>query len=199
MVSVLEAKGNDSVEYRIEHFVQRDNLRLVLNPVKIGVLCVKTCATRTWILPQAIAHHGNQFYQRQPAGVLGDIVEKVMAASSIPGIFPAVFIDNIPYVDGAVFQSCPFVQLFAARQARRNCGAWEVQSDCGVSRYKQYGANARPDVPHQFFTHHSAGSGRLIMFVEPADLYQFGLSDVQKLDARGQSERPVIHLPKHCW
>lgn len=110
----------------------------------------------------------------------GDIVEKVMAASSIPGIFPAVFIDNIPYVDGGLSNNLP-VEPFADH--KHDVIAVHVNPIAPFSPTSNM-VQTLDRTFHISFLHtiRQAADG-CIMFVEPADLYQFGLFDVQKLNA----------------
>ena len=45
----------------------------------------------------------------------GDMIDVIIAASSIPVLFPPVFINNIPYVDGGLSNNLP-VEPFGDRK-----------------------------------------------------------------------------------
>jgi NTE family protein len=50
----------------------------------------------------------------------GDLIHPIIAASSIPALFPPTFIDGIPYVDGGVFNNLP-VEPFSNRREELVC------------------------------------------------------------------------------
>ena len=53
---------------------------------------------------------------RQTIFSKGDMIDALVAACSIPGIFPPVFMDNVPYVDGGLCNNLP-IEPFIDRKS----------------------------------------------------------------------------------
>jgi NTE family protein len=111
----------------------------------------------------------------------GDLIRAILASSSIPVIFPPVFIDNVPYVDGGISSNLPVEPLLrkytniigvhvnplSNYNPRRNSifsnleRALHFSIRGGVWRNKQY----------------------CTTFIEPTGLRDYGIFDIQKFDA----------------
>lgn len=108
----------------------------------------------------------------------GDVVEAALAASSIPAVFEPRMIGQTPYVDGGLCNNLP-VEPFEDR--KQEVIAVHVNP---VAPFDPKSTLARTidRAFHLSFLHTIRRSAQgCRMFIEPADLHQFGLFDVHKL------------------
>ncbi|HTQ63826.1 MAG TPA: patatin-like phospholipase family protein [Puia sp.] len=108
----------------------------------------------------------------------GEIIDKVIAACSIPIIFPLVLIDNIPYVDGGISNNLP-VEPFIGRLK-------EVVS-IYVNPLKLFSAHVNTvdimdrtlHLIHREMIERSAAG--CFAYIEPPELHSIGLFDIRKI------------------
>jgi NTE family protein len=110
----------------------------------------------------------------------GDIVDAVMAASSIPGLFPPIVIDAIPYVDGGLCNNLP-IEPFA--NFKQEVIAVHVNPIAPLSTGGSM-LQVLDRTFHLSFVHMIKQSAEgCHLFIEPPELHQFALFDIPKLDA----------------
>jgi NTE family protein len=108
----------------------------------------------------------------------GDIVEAILAASSIPGIFSPVMINGIPYVDGGLYSNLP-IEPFA--QNKKEVIAVHVNPIAPFDA-KSSVARTIDRAFHLSILHRvKAVEAECRLLIEPYELHQFGLFDVHKL------------------
>jgi NTE family protein len=108
----------------------------------------------------------------------GDLIEPVLAASTIPSIFPPVFIDDIPFVDGGLANNLPIEPLIDKRG----------EAICVyVNPIKEFNPKigimeAMDRSWHLSFrkTVNTSANG-CYMYIEPQPLDQFGMFDLHKM------------------
>jgi NTE family protein len=108
----------------------------------------------------------------------GNLVDAVLAASSIPAMFPPVMIENIPYVDGGLFNNLP-IEPFLYQK--------DTVIAVHVNPIAPYDAKVNTAklidrALHLSFvpTIQAAAKG-CHLFIEPSDLHAFGMFDAHKL------------------
>ena len=110
----------------------------------------------------------------------GNIVDAVLAASSIPGLFQPVFIDEVPYVDGGLYNNLP-VEPF--QDEKQNVIAVYVNPIAPFNKTSSM-AQTLDRSFHLSFAHTVRQSAEgCKMYIEPPELCQFGLFEVPKLAA----------------
>jgi NTE family protein len=116
---------------------------------------------------------------RQKIFAQGNVVDAVMAASSIPVLFPPTFIDDVPYVDGGLSNNLP-VEPFADQ--KHNVVSIYVNPlklfklDTGVLELMDRSL-------HLSFREMVSRSAKdCFMYIEPEDLHKFGLFDINKME-----------------
>ncbi len=115
---------------------------------------------------------------RQTVFDKGDIVEIITAASSIPILFPPVFIDGIPFVDGGLSNNLPIEPFINKRE--------EVIS-IYVNPIKLFRPEEKPMETADRTLHliHREMIGRAAtgcsLYIEPPELTAFGLFDIHKI------------------
>ena len=108
----------------------------------------------------------------------GNLVEAIMASSAIPAMFPPVFIEGIPYVDGGLYNNLPVEPL-------------EKQKKDAIAIYVNPLKPFKPEenvfevldrALHLSFRPmvNRSAEGCFLM-IEPGGLEQYGMFDVQKL------------------
>lgn len=108
----------------------------------------------------------------------GDIIDKVVAASSIPVLFPPVFIDGVAYVDGGLANNLP-IEPFGGKKD-------EIVSiyvnPTKVFNPKEGIIEILDRAVHLSFWKmvNNSASG-CFLYIEPEELNQFGLFDIHKL------------------
>ncbi len=108
----------------------------------------------------------------------GYIIDKVIAASSIPVLFPPVVIDNIPYVDGGMTNNLP-VEPFSNRKS-------EVVG-IYVNPIKPFNPKEGTmelldrSIHLSFLRIVRESSKGCYLIIEPEQLYNYGLFDIHKL------------------
>jgi len=108
----------------------------------------------------------------------GDIVDRVIASSSIPVLFPPVIINDIPYVDGGLTNNLP-IEPFLDRKS-------EIIS-VYVNPIKAFNPNEGTmemldrSIHLSFRKMVSSSSAGSFLYIEPTGLNNFGLFDVHKL------------------
>ncbi len=148
---------------------------------KIGVFMRKNLRhTRIEDLPIPLHVTATNFLDgTQHIFTQGDLVDSTLAASSIPAIFAPAIIDNIPLVDGGLYNNLP-VEPFAGR--KNEVIAIHVNP---IAPFDAKSSLVRTidRALHLSFTHTiqtSADGCR--WFIEPDDLGSFGLFDLHKLE-----------------
>lgn len=107
----------------------------------------------------------------------GNIIDAVIASSSIPVVFPATLINNIPYVDGAVSNNLP-VEPFADKKP-------EVIA-VYVDPIKPYNPKASVTETMDRAIHLSfrkivdSSAAGCYLHIEPTELHNFGLFEIHK-------------------
>lgn len=107
----------------------------------------------------------------------GNIIDAVVASSSIPVVFPAFLIDGIPYVDGAVSNNLP-VEPFANRKTE----VIAVYVD-PTKPFNPKGSMAETmdrAVHLSFRKLVDSSSAGCYMHIEPTELNKFGLFEIHK-------------------
>ena len=108
----------------------------------------------------------------------GDIVEIITAASSIPILFPPVFIDGIPFVDGGLSNNLP-IEPFINKK--------EQVISIYVNPIKLFRPEEKPmeTVDRTLHLIHREMIGRAAagcsLYIEPPELTAFGLFDIHKI------------------
>jgi NTE family protein len=108
----------------------------------------------------------------------GDIINALIAASSIPVLFPPVFIDDIPYVDGGLSNNLP-VEPFSSKK--------EEIIAVYVNPIKPFnpkeGTMEMMDrsIHLSFREMVSRSSEGCYLYIEPQELNKFGLFDMHKM------------------
>ena len=117
---------------------------------------------------------------RQQVFSSGDIVDAVLAACSIPGLFPPVFIDKVPYVDGGLCNNLP-VEPF--EDCKQEVIAVYVNPIAPFSASSSM-IQTLDRTFHLSFVHTVRRSAAgCLMYIEPPELHQFALFEVPKLSA----------------
>ncbi|HEY4967423.1 MAG TPA: patatin-like phospholipase family protein [Puia sp.] len=115
---------------------------------------------------------------RQTVFDKGDIVEIITAASSIPILFPPVFIEGIPFVDGGVSNNLPIEPFINKKD--------EVIS-IYVNPIKLFSPEEKPMELMDRTLHliHREMTGRAaegcFLYLEPSELKGFGLFDIPRI------------------
>ncbi len=107
----------------------------------------------------------------------GNIIDAVIASSSIPVVFPAFLIDGIPYVDGAVSNNLP-VEPFADRKSE----VIAVYVD-PTKPFNPKGSMAETmdrAIHLSFRKLVDSSSAGCYLHIEPTELNKFGLFDLHK-------------------
>lgn len=108
----------------------------------------------------------------------GNIVDAIIAASSIPILFPPVFIDGIPYVDGGCSNNLP-VEPFINKK--------NETISIYVNPIKPYNpkGTALELIDRTLHLMHREMIGRsasdCFLYIEPKELTKFGLFDINKI------------------
>lgn len=108
----------------------------------------------------------------------GDLIQPVLAACSIPAIFPAIVIDGVPYVDGGLSDNLP-TALFADRKqeviAVHVNPLATIAESSSIARIidRSWLLSTRGQILQ-------AAEG-CAMFIEPPGLAAFGMFDAHKL------------------
>ena len=109
----------------------------------------------------------------------GDIVEIITAASSIPILFPPIFIDGVPFVDGGLSNNLP-VEPFIDQK--------EQVISIYVNPIKIFSPEEKPMevmdrtlhlIHREMISRSAAGC---YLYIEPPELTKFGLFDIHKIE-----------------
>lgn len=108
----------------------------------------------------------------------GDIIDKVIAACSIPVLFPPVLINDIAYVDGGLSNNLP-VEPFGKKKDDIVC---VYVNPTKLFNPKEGMMEVLDRAIHLSFwkTVNSSAAG-CFLYIEPKELNQFGLFDIHKL------------------
>lgn len=110
----------------------------------------------------------------------GNLVDAIMASSAIPALFPPVFIDGIPYVDGGLYNNLPVEPLVS--QITEAVTVY-------VNPFKPFVADENilavlDRALHLMFRPMVNRSARdCFCFIEPSGLTEYGLFEVRQLRA----------------
>lgn len=108
----------------------------------------------------------------------GPLVPALLAASAVPVVFPAVLIDEVPYVDGGLSNNLP-IEPFADRRAEtiavyvNPLPPWTGRRRVAATIDRVFHLSFRPMVDR------SATGCRL--YIEPPELARFGMFDLRHL------------------
>lgn len=108
----------------------------------------------------------------------GDLIQAIEASSSIPVVFPPVFIGDIPYVDGGLSNTLP-IEPFTHLKSETVCVNVNPVKDFAP----KIGVMETLDRAwHLSFREMVTRSCEgCYLFIEPQPLHQFGMFDVQKI------------------
>jgi NTE family protein len=109
----------------------------------------------------------------------GSIIPAIIAASSIPAVFPPVMIDGIPFVDGGLYNNMP-IEPFAHR--KNEVIAVNVNPIAPYNPYSSLAETIDRAVVLSFTRNLMTDAAGCKMYIEPAGLHQFGIFDVGKLE-----------------
>ena len=145
----------------------REFLQKKFTPYKIRRVTIPLYVTATNFIDgsQTIFHNG-------------DIIDKVIAACSIPVLFPPVLINDIAYVDGGLSNNLP-VEPFGKKKNEIVCvyvnptKAFNPKEDMMEMLDRAIHLSFRKMVNNS-----AAGC---FLYIEPKELNQFGLFDIHKL------------------
>lgn len=108
----------------------------------------------------------------------GPLIPALMAAASIPVMFPPVLIDGVPYVDGGLSSNLPVEPLL---------GAYPSIVGVSVNPLAEFQQHRNSFLSNLERTLHFSLMGGVLrnqqhcsLFVEPPDLKQFGLFDIRR-------------------
>jgi NTE family protein len=110
----------------------------------------------------------------------GDLIQPVLAACSIPGLFPPLFIDQVPYVDGGLSNNLP-VEPFINRKKDvvavyvNPLGPFHPQDNMTAMLDRAIHMSFREIVIRS--------ASDCYLFVEPPGLEKFGLLDLRNYSA----------------
>jgi len=108
----------------------------------------------------------------------GNITDAVIAASSIPVLFPSVVIDGIPYVDGGLSNNIP-VEPFEDRKKDVICVYVNPIKPFDPKEGMLEVIDRSIHLSFRGMVRHSAQD--CYLYIEPAGLDRFGLFDIHKL------------------
>jgi NTE family protein len=109
----------------------------------------------------------------------GDLVQPILAASSIPVLFPVVYIEGVPYVDGGISSNLPVEPLVG--KVDKLIGVY-VNPHYGYSE-KEGSLEKTDRTMHMMIRHNmEANSKKCDLYIEPPDLKKYGLFDSKKTD-----------------
>ena len=116
---------------------------------------------------------------RQKIFTQGNVVDAVMAASSIPVLFPPTFIDEVPYVDGGLSNNLPVepfvdqkhnvvsIYVNPLKLFKLDTGVFELMDRSLHLSFREMVSRSAKDC---------------FMYIEPEDLHKFGLFDINKME-----------------
>ncbi|MBI3235358.1 MAG: patatin-like phospholipase family protein [Bacteroidetes bacterium] len=115
---------------------------------------------------------------RQHIFTEGKLIDAITAASAIPAIFPPVYINDVPYVDGGLANNLP-IEPFENRRSEMVCVYVNPIKDFNP---KESILEVMDRAVHLSFreiiSRSAAGS---YLYIEPQDLQKFGMFEVNKL------------------
>lgn len=170
-------------------FVGKVNLKMLTwNSFKMGIVSLQNIRT---FLQKNLRHTSFEklpipFYAtatsfidgRQKIFSQGNLIDAVIAASSIPVLFPPVFIDDIPYVDGGLSNNLP-IEPFAHR--KQDIISVYV-NPVKLFQIKKSVMEVMDRAWHLSFREMVIRSSEgCFLYIEPDGLHQYGLFDIQKL------------------
>lgn len=110
----------------------------------------------------------------------GELIAPIIASASIPVLFPPVYINNVPYVDGGISSNLPAASLEG--KADRIVGVhvnppYTYNEKAGIAERTDRAMHMglRPNI--------RADIARCNLFIEPPGLSKFHLFDSKKIDA----------------
>ena len=109
----------------------------------------------------------------------GSVIDAIMAASSIPVVFPPTFIDETPYVDGGISNNLP-IEPFANQKENIIC---IYVNPLKLFKLKTNVFEVMDRSLHLSFREMVSRSAKdCFMYIEPEELNQFSLFDIHKLE-----------------
>lgn len=109
----------------------------------------------------------------------GDLISPIIAAASIPAIFPQVLIDDIPYVDGGLANNLP-IEPFISK--KNEIVAVHVNPIKPFNPKEGFMDIIDRAVHLSFREIVNRSSGGCYLFIEPTDLNKFGMFDIHKVE-----------------
>ncbi len=134
---------------------------------------------------------------RQKVFHSGSIIDAVLAATSIPLLFPPTIIDEVPYVDGGLSNNLP-VEPFAYHKSGMVCihvnpvNTYTPTKDPIATLDRVLNLTAR-EIVHR-------SMDECFLFVEPPQLSEYGIFDFHQLEeiyAIGYEYTKAMTLPSH--
>jgi NTE family protein len=110
----------------------------------------------------------------------GDIIGVIVAASSIPVLFPPVIIDNIPYVDGGLSNNLP-VEPFGKRKKEEIIAVYVNPINPFNSKEGTMEVLDR-SIHLSFRGMVERSAEACYLYIEPGELSKFGLFDMHKMN-----------------
>ncbi|MFL5752640.1 MAG: patatin-like phospholipase family protein [Bacteroidia bacterium] len=109
----------------------------------------------------------------------GDLVQPILAATSIPLLFPAVYIEGIPYADGGISSNLPVEPLEG--RVDKLIGVY-VNPHFGYSE-KESSFEKVDRTMHMMIRYNmEVNSKKCDLYIEPPDLKNYGMFDSKKTD-----------------
>lgn len=108
----------------------------------------------------------------------GDIIEIITAASSMPIIFPPVFIDGIPFVDGGLSNNLPFEPFISKKDEVISIYVNPIKLFSPDERAMEIVDRTLHLIHREMIGRAAAGS---FLYIEPPELNGYGLFDIHKI------------------
>jgi NTE family protein len=108
----------------------------------------------------------------------GDILDAIIAASSIPIIFPPVFIDDIPFVDGGLSNNLPTEPFINAKEHIVSIYVNPIKVFNPKETVMELADRTLHLIHREMIGRSSAGC---FLYIEPKELDQYGIFDIHKI------------------
>jgi NTE family protein len=115
---------------------------------------------------------------RQKVFSEGDLIDAIVAASSVPVLFPPVVIDDIPYVDGGLSNDLP-IEPFSKQRGDSVCVYVNPVKEFTPKKSMLEVLDRAWHLSFREMVNRS--SDGCFLYIEPLELHHYGLFDVGKL------------------
>lgn len=109
----------------------------------------------------------------------GDMIDALVAACSIPGVFPPVFMDNIPYVDGGLCNNLPIEPFIDKKSEIVGIYVNPIKLFKPNETVIEVMDRALHLALHQMVNQSGTGC---FLYIEPPELNKFGIFDFRKTE-----------------